>query len=288
MKIFCAALLLGLTAFCKARSVRESLCRSRASEAYYAGDFDAAQKYFEQVLVDQPDNTDCLRGLGDSFYAQKNYEQALFYYEQALKPVDSNQDKRELYFNVGCAQAQLRDFAAALKSFERVIELDNTHERAKKNRDILKKLLEEQQKQQQDKKNQNNQDNKQQNDKQKESDQQENKNNENQEKNQDKSEQKKQQKPEDQQNKSQEKKKDDQAHKQQQPEQQNKNGQQKQAPHEQQQSVKESDRKPEEKLGRDMLKLLQQVDKLDQQGQHLYVQAVAGQQANQKRSEHDW
>ena len=34
--------------------------------------------------------------------------------------------------------------------------------------------------------------------------------------------------------------------------------------------------------------LLSEVDKLDQHGQHLYLQAVAGQHEGQKRSEHDW
>jgi len=150
MRIFKVVIILVQVAVLQAGYLGQLLQQSRASAAYYAGDAIGAQHVFEQLVTEDSNNSAYVQGLADSFYAQGNYKQAAAYYQRALINTFSKKDQERLLFNVGCAQAQLREFEKALTSFQQVVVLNNNNKRAQKNIEILKKLLE-QQKQQQNK-----------------------------------------------------------------------------------------------------------------------------------------
>ena len=163
-------------------SWKRSLKNAAASSAYYAQDYDKAAACYEGLLVDDPFNKEAIRGVADCLYSKKSFEDAEKYYRQLImRPDNSPQEREEFYFNHGCSLAQLKNFKEALASFEEVVKINSQNERAQKNIEILKKLLEEQQqdkkqdkddkqdKKDQDKQDQNKQD---QQDKQNQNDQQ--------------------------------------------------------------------------------------------------------------------
>lgn len=286
--------------------------QARASTAYYAGDMHAAQNKFEQLVVEHPTDLTYVRGLADSFYAQGNFKQALGYYQQSLMSAHDRAEQEQVYFNAGCAQAQLREFKDALISFEKVVELNNKNERAQKNIEILKKLLEEQKQQPQKDKQQKNDQKNNQKDKQDSPGKDQQNKSDSQESQKDKSEKNDKKDGENQQHdRNQKNNQGDQKQQnqpgnnqpQQEPERNAQNEQSKkheqsdsqqrqpqhaQSPQQQSLSQQNATKPPEKQLDKKMAALLTEVDKLDQYGQHLYLQALAGQHAEQKRREHDW
>ena len=284
------ATLLSLFFYCACYAgvpLRDFLTFADASTALHTNNFGAAQQAYEQLVVSDPSNVDYVRGLADSFYAQGNFKQAGSYYQQALASDQADVAAEKLYFNRGCTQAQLHEFKEALESFEQVVSINSNNERAKKNIEILKKLLEQQKKQQSKKsENQKSKDGKENNkDQQSQSDSQSDRDQNNQQGN---------QKQQQQGNKNQTQNEpkgganNQQSQKQEQP-----GNNQRQPQHTQTSSQKDSStqnamQQKVKQLDQKLKTLLNEVDKLDQNGQHMYLQAIAGQHEGQKRSEHDW
>ncbi|HBR70116.1 TPA: hypothetical protein DIC20_03005 [Candidatus Dependentiae bacterium] len=245
--------------------LRSLKCAS-ASSAYYAQRYDQAYKCYEELLVDDPFDRQVVRGLADCLYSKNNFDDAEKYYGQLSLRVDnSTQEAEEIYFNYGCAQAQQKKYKEALVSFENVVKVNQQHERAKKNIEILKKLLE--QKKQEQKEQQKNKDqNKEQNQDQKEQQDQQNKQDEQNKSDQQQSDQQDRNKEHDQQDQQDQKEKEQKQEEQKQPDQQNAEKQ------------KENQSPQPQPLPEQMQAILQQAGELEKQGQQLYMRALAGQQ----------
>lgn len=299
--------------------LRALKCAS-ASSAYYAQRYDQAYKCYEELLVDDPFDKRAVRGVADCLYSKNNFENAEKYYGQlSLRTDNSAQEAEEIYFNYGCAQAQQKKYKNALASFENVIKINQQHERAKKNVDILKKLLE-QEKQEQKEQQKNKDQNKKQNKDQKKQQDQEKKQNEqnksedqepdqkdsDKEKNgdlnkngqQDKPEQdrqkQEQKQPDQQDSEKQQKNQSQQKEQREQPEKDEQKGgpEEQAAPNEQSPEKKQDQnqggaKKIEQQLPEQMQAILQQAGELEKQGQQLYMRALAGQQ-KESGADHAW
>lgn len=279
-KIRIYLLILFIICSCNAEyNLKNFFTRICADNSYYANDFVNAQKQFEYLLVDYPQHACTMCGLADSFYAQHNFQQAEQYYQQVLNNETHIGEQEKLLFNIGCTRAQKKEFKEALDFFERVIAINKENIRAQKNIEILKKILEQEQKQQQDNKKQENK-------------QQDKKNQDNR----DNKQEQKQSQPD--------KTENNRANNNQQERTKNNNTQkdnldqtEKQQPQsaQQQKSTEKTDKtqntqenQSAKKIDKQLMQVLGDIDKLDQQGQHLYLQALAGQSAEQKRSANDW
>lgn len=237
-----------------------------ADNSYYANDFVNAQKQFEYLLVDYPQHARMMCGLADSFYAQHNFQQAEQYYQQVLNNETHIGEQEKLLFNIGCTRAQKKEFKEALDFFERVVAINKENTRAQKNIEILKKILEQEQKQQQDNKKQEN--------KQQDKKDQDNRDNK---------QEQKQSQPDKTKNNNTQKDNLDQTEKQ-----QPQSAQQQKPTEKTEKTQNTQENQSAKKIDKQLMQVLGDIDKLDQQGQHLYLQALAGQSAEQKRSAHDW
>jgi Ca-activated chloride channel family protein len=277
-----------------------SIVHVQASTAYYSTQFADAQHDFEQLVSSDPDNRIYLCGLADSCYAQHDFEHACTYYQQAAINACNGVEREALYFNTGCAQAQLRQFKEALLSFEQVVALNAHNERAQKNIEILKKLLEQQKQSQSTSKNDQEKSSKKNeasnntgndNDKNNKHDQQRNGDHQQQQQGNDqkqgqKSAQQPNGKPNETKNESGDDKNEQSAHEQSQSEHSHPN----QPSQQNISSSKDATQAGQKQLSKPLAQLLGEVDRLDQQGHHRYVQALVGQRDEQKetRGDHDW
>lgn len=117
---------------------------ARAHEQYARKDYARAQTAYEKLVVRDPNDPQALLGLANTFYAQEKFDHARNYYEELANKKLPPQEQEHAWFNLGCACAQLRDYPCALNAFERALKINSKNIRAKKNYDILKKLLEQQ------------------------------------------------------------------------------------------------------------------------------------------------
>ncbi len=121
----------------------EHINKVRALHAYKKGDYAAAQERYETLLIDEPRDEQVLLGLGNTCYAQQNYAQAADYYRLIMQH-EVDLAKESALFNLGCAQVRLEQLKEALASFEEVVRMNATNQRAQKNCEILRKMLQQQ------------------------------------------------------------------------------------------------------------------------------------------------
>lgn len=157
-------LLLGVAGNCLAIdwSVLRHVQQARAQSAYVHKQYADAYKCYERLVVAMPQDYEVVMGMANTLYAQADFQQALRYYHLLVEQCALSTAQREkVLFNAGCAQVKLDQLREALTSFESVVQLNAANMRAKKNIEILKKLLEEQKKQPDKKDEKNNQSKKQ-------------------------------------------------------------------------------------------------------------------------------
>ena len=108
----------------------------------------------KRVLADQPDRADILYDSGISAYKNSEFDKALAYFNKAGNDTKASQELHEqTYFNAGNTHVKLKQLHEAIESYDKVLALNPDHEKAKHNKEIVKKMLEQQKKQQeQDKK----------------------------------------------------------------------------------------------------------------------------------------
>lgn len=283
--LICACM---LTNFCSAIDW-SFFAHSRASAAYYTGHAAQAQQEFEQLLVEQPEQAAYMRGCADSLYAQEKYEQAAHYYQLAHARALDKTEQESLLFNLGCCQAQQKQFKQALETFERVVALNADNKRAQHNIELLKKLLQEEKQQKSqttDQKKQSANDRK----NGENSDQKSNGNEHDQQRddNQRGDTDKQQPKGKSDSVSGQNDKQVQRNGSQQEPQPKHDNVPPNQAsPNTQTQPNQNITPAQKIQLDKQVAAVLKQAQELEQEGQRLYVRAVSGQQ-QQKRGEHDW
>lgn len=119
----------------------------QAYHYYQKADYVNAARYCENLLLTAPYELKNLINMGNILYKQGKYLQASNYFEQAAHQatnhdnIDINQ-RLEIWFNLGSAHAQQEKWQAALDAYMEVVKIKSDHERALKNIEIIKKLLE--------------------------------------------------------------------------------------------------------------------------------------------------
>ena len=125
----------------------------QAKEAYAAGNYAEASKLYETV---DNKNDDLHFNLGDAYYKEQKYDEALKQYEQVRKP----ELRAKALHNMGNAYAKTQKIDEAIASYEEALK-QSDDEDTKYNLELLKKQKEQQQNQDQQQKNDQNEQEKQ-------------------------------------------------------------------------------------------------------------------------------
>lgn len=138
--------------------IMASLCMPAAVEASWflydraaanaqRGDWVGAKEQLARALVDAPDNANMLYDAGVSSYKTGDMSQAAAYFKRAAETADAALLKERAHFNLGNTYVQKKELEKALEQYEVVLGLNPTNERARHNRDVVKKMLEQQKQQ---------------------------------------------------------------------------------------------------------------------------------------------
>ena len=134
--------------------------KDRAVLKAQKGDWPGARTQLTRALVDAPDDAATLYDAGVASYKTGDMNQAVAYFKRATEvSVCPPSIKEQSYFNCGNTCVQQKELQKALECYDMTLKLNEKNERARHNKDVVKKMLE-QQKQQEQK----NQENKQNND----------------------------------------------------------------------------------------------------------------------------
>ncbi len=123
--------------------------------------WDDSLNRLHSCIAQQPDDPVLLYDAGVAAYKAGKYTLARDYFDRTIKATGVAATLREqAYFNLGNALVAHNTLEDAIKAYEQALALDPSDERAKKNLELVRKMLQKQQqeKQQEDKKNQSNQD----------------------------------------------------------------------------------------------------------------------------------
>ena len=114
-----------------------------AANKYYKGqNYNLAAKKTEKLLLQDSDDFEAIMNMGKILYKQDKFEEAVNYFSK-LKNVDalSKNKQEDVFFNLASAQAQQEKWPEALEAFEKVVENNSENKRAKKNIEIIKKIM---------------------------------------------------------------------------------------------------------------------------------------------------
>lgn len=128
--------------------------------------WEQAEQRINKLLVNTPDRPDLLYDAGVIAHRNKKFEQAHACFEHGLQCPDVKPSLQEqLCFNAGNTCVELQQLKEAINYYEKVLALNNKHERARHNLEVVKNMLkqeEQEKKQQQEQEQKNNQNNEQQ------------------------------------------------------------------------------------------------------------------------------
>jgi len=123
---------------------RENLDKlyDRARDFHGEGQLKLAKKFYQEVLVMDPEHMDAINNLGVIALAEKDFEQAEKYFNKVLEISSGSVDP---YYNLACLYAIKGDIRQSIDNLKQAILLDeNALEWAKKDTDLnsLKETLE--------------------------------------------------------------------------------------------------------------------------------------------------
>lgn len=114
------------------------------------GNFKDAQDAIKKLIVDNPNAPDMLYDSGVISFENKQFEQAAAYFKDAAENKNaSHKLKEQAFFNLGNTHVELKKLKEAIKSYEDVLKINPDNQDAKRNLEIVKKMLQQQEQQQQ-------------------------------------------------------------------------------------------------------------------------------------------
>ena len=177
------ALLLCFSQFAFAQNVRSSV--NKGVDLYDKQKYVDSEVEFKKGLEKAPDNFQANFNLGDSFYKEGKYDNALKLYQAALARAKTNDLKAKVYHNIGNTLLKDKKIKESIGAYADALKLNPKDEDTKYNLSYALNLLKNnQQKNKNNKNDKNNKNNKNDKNKQNNQNQNQNKNNKNQQKNQ--------------------------------------------------------------------------------------------------------
>ncbi|WP_345006157.1 tetratricopeptide repeat protein [Snuella lapsa] len=111
-------------------------------------DFVSAEMAYRKAISKQPENIAGIYNLGNSYYSEGNFEEALYRLQEAAKNAASKAEKHKAFHNIGNALMQNKRCKEAVEAFKNALRNDPTDDETRYNLGIAK-ACEEQQKQDQ-------------------------------------------------------------------------------------------------------------------------------------------
>lgn len=143
ISIFTTALLLILFIFTQwAYSDLSRKKTKKGIESYEQAQWDESLQYFQDALLDDPENPTGHFNIGDAQYKRKNYEESLKSYEKAMTTQDVNL-KQKSYYNLGNTYYQMNKYQESIQSYIKALDLDPNDADAKYNLELVRAKLKE-------------------------------------------------------------------------------------------------------------------------------------------------
>jgi Ca-activated chloride channel family protein len=128
--------------FIHSNFIVDSLSNYRGNHAFAKKDFKRAQAEYSKILESSPYDPEANYNVGLSLYKQNRFEDAQHYFDRAEQSAGKNNVLLEqALFNEGNAYVQLKKLENALKSYEKVLEVNPKNQQAQQNIDIVKKMM---------------------------------------------------------------------------------------------------------------------------------------------------
>ncbi|MCL4538508.1 MAG: tetratricopeptide repeat protein [Bacteroidetes bacterium] len=137
-----------------AQSVRSSV--NKGVNLYDAGKYAGSETEFKKGLEKSPDNFQAHFNLGDSYYKQGKYQDALNSYLAALPNAKSNALKSLVYHNIGNSLLKDKKIKESIEAYTKALRLNPNDQATKYNLSYALDLLKNQNKQNKDNKNKKN------------------------------------------------------------------------------------------------------------------------------------
>lgn len=111
-------------------------------EAYENEQWDEALNYFQDALLDDPENPGLQFNIGSVQYKKQKYEEALQSFEKALLTKDVKLQENT-YYNLGNTYFQLNKFQESIRAYKKALDLDPTDQDVKYNLELVRAKLKE-------------------------------------------------------------------------------------------------------------------------------------------------
>ncbi len=130
---------------------------NKGVEQYDKGKFADAEVNFKKSVDKNPKDFTTNFNLGDAYYKQQNYKDAIKAYQSALAESKSNDEKAKVYHNIGNSLLKSKQIEQSINAYKNSLRLNPNDDQTKYNLSYALSLLKNQKKnQKQDKNNKNN------------------------------------------------------------------------------------------------------------------------------------
>lgn len=181
MKNLILILIIFLTNFTFSQSVRSFV--NKGVDNYEKKQYAEAEINFRKGLEKETNNFNAHFNLGDTYFKQKKYDDAIKSYQNAIAKTNDPNLKAQSYYNIGNSLLKSKKLEESIEAYKNSLKLNPNDQDAKYNLSYAKKLLEQQKQNNQNQNQQNNQDKNKQQNQNKENQNQQNDQEQNQQKN---------------------------------------------------------------------------------------------------------
>ena len=155
-KVFVFTLFLAVCGILNAQSVRS--LNNKGVDLYKEGKFADSEVNFKKGTLKEPKNFQTNFNLGDAYYKQGRYDDAIKSYQSALTESESPEQKAKVYHNIGNSLLKDKKIKPSIEAYKNSLKLNPWDEDTKYNLSYALSLLKNQN-QQQNKNNKNNKNN---------------------------------------------------------------------------------------------------------------------------------
>ena len=142
----------------KEKERQEFLALKKANDFVYEGNelatdakYVAAEMEYRKAISEQPNNVAGTYNLGNSYYKNGNYDEALFRQQQAAKYATSKSDKHKAFHNIGNILMKNKQCKEAVEAYKNALRNDPTDDETRYNLGLAKECAEQQKDDNQDK-----------------------------------------------------------------------------------------------------------------------------------------